>query len=836
MSALPVSIDANNEPTVSVLRRLAKVGGVQIVLSDAVRGRTTIALHDVTIGYALRRILVPLHLTFRTQGGAYVIQPATDETKLDTTTSASSIAFQVIAAGHAASVLRRVFPKATIAVDKSTNSIVVRASPDDLNSIRSIAQTLDIKNPTDPVTEIEPVRTIDAKAAVQTLESLFPKSGFSIASQRSILVRATPQDMTQIRLLLSGLDALPASAAKPMAFETVKIVHRSPKDIARAISLEAKYVRVAVAGAAVVLTGAPEDVAKARSLAVSLDLPPFNARYAQVYKIRTIDATSLADLLAKGFPTATIAADKALNVITVAATSDEQQRIADAIAQLDGNAASSPGGTAAPGAGGGNFEIVTLRSAVPSATGGAQQSTTDMATALNQAMQTLAPDLKISSLPNTGQIVLMGSQYSIGIGKNFLKALDIPQPLVVLDTVIMEMDVQTARNLGLELPQPIIATTFSELTPPLNANGQFQIQRLQTITRTPLSLTAELNLLIQDGTAQVLADPRITTLSGHTASIRAGDTIGILTTTGGGVGTIVTQQLQTFQTGVNLDITPIVDAEGGVTVALHPVVNSLSGILNGVPEISTRDTQTTVRLLDNQTLVIGGLIQEQDSKTVNKVPVLGDVPLVGGLFKNNNVSNTRNELVIVVTPHILKDGEQAAPMGSKIPNVPTPRPLPTLPAGTILPLIRSVASTAPAAAAARALAPPAEVKPSPGPTPAAFGATNTFTFGQAPANNFARATDAVQIFYVSFAPTVLSNNVPVNVAIVTTTNVAKLTVGPVGGSNAVQLTQTAPGQWQGSYKFNTIGLDGQQSTQLLVTASRADNIASTVRIPISIAQ
>ena len=838
LSASLVSIEANNEPTVSVLRRLAKVGHVEIIPSDAVQGRTKIELHDVTVDYALRRILAPLHLGFRIQAGSYVIQTLTVGDKLDSSAAASSIAFQVISADHAATILRQVFPKAIIAVDKATNSIVVRAVPDDLSSIRSIAQTLDIKNPTDPVAEIEFAHTVDAKAAVQTLKAMFPKAEFSIVGQRGILVRATPQDLTQIRQLLSGLDAPPTSTAKPTAYETVKIVHRTPKDIARAISLEVKDVRVSVAGTAVVFTGAPEDVAKAKTLAVSLDLPPFNARYAQVYKIRTVDATSLADVLAKGFPAATITADKALNAITAIATPDEQQRIADAISQLDGSPSSSPGGpTGAVAGGGGNFEIVTLRSAVPNATGGAQQSTTDTATALTQAMQTLAPDLKISPLPNTGQIVLMGSQYSIGIAKNFLKALDVPQPLVVLDTVVMELDIQTARNLGLELPQPIVATTFSELTPPLNANGQYQIQRLQTITRTPLSLTAELNLLIQDGTARVLADPRITTLSGHTASIRAGDTLGILTSTGGGVGTIVTQQLQTFQTGVTLDITPLVDTEGGITVALHPVVNSLSGIFNGVPEISTRDTQTTVRLMDNQSLVIGGLIQEQDSKTVNKVPVLGDIPVVGGLFKNNNVSNTRNELVIVVTPHVLKDGEQVAPMGSKVTSIPTPRPLPTVPPGTIVPLFHGSSGTGAQATVGPPQRGAAEVSmPTPAPTPSAFGATNTFVFGQAPSNNFARPTDAAQIFYASFAPTVLSNNTPVSVAVITTTNVTKVTVGPTGGSNAVPLAQTAPGKWQGVYKFSIAGLDPQQSTQLVVTASRADNIASTIRIPISISQ
>src|SRR6202011_1370534 len=106
---------------------------------------------------------------------------------------------------------------------------------------------------------------------------------------------------------------------------------------------------------------------------------------------------------------------------------------------------------------------------------------------------------------------------------------------------------------------------------------------------TALSVTAELHFLVQRGSARVLADPRVTTLSGRTASIRAGDTISILTTTGGGAGTVPTTQLQQFQTGVTLDITPVVNVGNFVTVTVHPTVNSLTGFTNNVPQISTRD-------------------------------------------------------------------------------------------------------------------------------------------------------------------------------------------------------------------------------------------------------
>ena len=182
--------------------------------------------------------------------------------------------------------------------------------------------------------------------------------------------------------------------------------------------------------------------------------------------------------------------------------------------------------------------------------------------------------------------------------------------------------------------------------------------QFQPLGRTPLSFGLSLNLLIQNGKGRVLADPRITTISGRTATIRAGDNIAILTTTGGGTGTVATTQLQTFQTGVTLDITPVVNAGNFITVALHPTVNSLAGISNGIPQIATRDTQTTVAMREDETLVIGGLIQDTTTRSDTKIPLLGDLPLVGRAFRNQSFNSSRNELIITVTPHIVTPGTQ----------------------------------------------------------------------------------------------------------------------------------------------------------------------------------
>ncbi|MDQ6826475.1 MAG: type II and III secretion system protein, partial [Candidatus Eremiobacteraeota bacterium] len=242
--------------------------------------------------------------------------------------------------------------------------------------------------------------------------------------------------------------------------------------------------------------------------------------------------------------------------------------------------------------------------------------------------------------------------------------------------------------------------------------------------------------------------------------------------------------------------------------------------------------QTTVNLQDNETLVIGGLIQDNSTRTENKLPLLGDLPLIGKLFRSSTVNNNRNELVIVVTPHVLGPGASATQPGPPLPVPPTPAPLPTIPPAR--PIMVSP-STAPAGSRSPQSPSPSLEPVAPEPTPSAFANTNTYTYGQTPTNTFAGPTDPVQIFYATFSPTVLQNGTLVQVYAITTTNVNNLSIGYSG--NTTSLAQISPGKWQASYNFNTVGLPvGQHNVQLTLTAKRIDGPSASVAVPISIAQ
>ncbi len=772
-----------------------------------------------------------------------------------------------IPATRAAVVLRKLFPGTRISIEPNANALIVVATPATIASMQGVLTGIDVRSPIAPAVDAIALQFLTPAEAVARLRPLFPSAHIEAGPHRTLLLRATPQQLTQIHTIVASIDtAEPAKAAmvRPTSSaEAFHIMQASSRDVARYLTEALPGARVTLAGSSVLVVGSTAAILRARKLVAELDVPPAGTRYSEVYRIKSVDASSVADLLRRSFPDITVEVDKDVNALSILATQTEQRRIADAIVQLDTAPAGaynpmSTGGGAETVAGNG-FEIYTLRAALPGLNGNASTSANDIATTVTQALGSTAPDLHITVAATSQQLILTGSPNSIAMARDLIGQLDVAQKLVVLDTQILEVDETVAKDLGLSFPTPLISTTFSEVVP-TDANGNtLRIGGVQPITRTPLSLGLQLGLLVRDGTARVLADPRITTVSGRTATIRAGDTIAVETTAGGGAGTVATTQIQTFQTGVTLDITPIVNAGGYVSVTLHPSVNSETAIINGIPQISTRDTQTTVALQEDQTLIIGGLIQQTDQRTDTKIPVLGDLPLVGHVFRDNNISNQRNELIITVTPHIVTIGDKGSfrnqpPSGTFAPPgiVTTPTPLPTLPPNTQLPGARSVLTpaplpvySAPPPVATMRPSPVQQIAPTPSPTPTILGSPaamasatpipslNMFTYGSVPQNNFANATDPVQIFYATFTPTVLSRNAVVTINAVTTTNAQQVTL--TYGTFTQQLSQSNPGQWQARFQIAPMSLPAPPANvSLTLSAGRTYGSSQSIVVPVSV--
>jgi pilus assembly protein CpaC len=181
--------------------------------------------------------------------------------------------------------------------------------------------------------------------------------------------------------------------------------------------------------------------------------------------------------------------------------------------------------------------------------------------------------------------------------------------------------------------------------------------------------TVFLDLLKQQNLGRLLAEPNLVTTSGQKASFLAGGEFPIPVPQSG-VGGAATITIEYKKYGVQLDFTPTVLNEGKIAVKVHPIVseldyaNSITTSSYVVPGLRTREMDTHVEVMDGQTFAIAGLLQDASRNVINKFPVLGDIPILGVLFRSTNYQRNETELVTLVTPHLVKP---MAPGAARLP-------------------------------------------------------------------------------------------------------------------------------------------------------------------------
>jgi general secretion pathway protein D len=253
-------------------------------------------------------------------------------------------------------------------------------------------------------------------------------------------------------------------------------------------------------------------------------------------------------------------------------------------------------------------------------------------------------------------IWLRGSPDEIARLKAMIAMIDIPVDSVILETQMVELTETGSRDLGIDFT---------------NANGQIAVATLQTGQFIPPGIPtgkrlssaqfqAALYAEIRKGNGRIVSKPRIAAQSGSTAKIITGDALPILTAiTLSGVNG-VSQQVQYVNVGVTLQIAPRVSADGFVTSHVYAVVSSVTGFSQGYPTISQRQAETSATVRDGDSFVIGGLTQDENITNKGKIPILGDIPILGEAFKNTHNTRSKTELYIIVTPHIVhRVGSQA---------------------------------------------------------------------------------------------------------------------------------------------------------------------------------
>jgi type IV pilus assembly protein PilQ len=286
------------------------------------------------------------------------------------------------------------------------------------------------------------------------------------------------------------------------------------------------------------------------------------------------------------------------------------------------------------------------------------------------------PPTNVRVIKEQNALLISGTSEDIVTAKEFLNTIDIPTPQVRVDAVIVEFKdnldkefaIRTGRDNRLKessynlTPFPDHSKYPNTQNFEAGVSGKFLNEILRGINLPTLmniipdDLFSILRFLESQNKAKVLAQPTILTLNGNKASIDVSETQYFKVITG--TGENQTSQFRPIKFGITLDITPWISQSGQITAEITPnVSNSDKTNDEGYPNVSARSITTTVRLNDGETLILGGLIKNQESEYSYKVPFLGSIPIIGALFRHSGKTRSKSNLVVFITPHIMTDKE-----------------------------------------------------------------------------------------------------------------------------------------------------------------------------------
>jgi type IV pilus assembly protein PilQ len=280
---------------------------------------------------------------------------------------------------------------------------------------------------------------------------------------------------------------------------------------------------------------------------------------------------------------------------------------------------------------------------------------------LEKIMPKSVPADNIKVIKEQNAILITGTVDDINLVKTFLDKIDVPTPQVLLEVVVVEYNRGKDSEFGIAPG----STNYGSLN--ANAHGELDgvTQRFKQggfegfIGLLPQKFDLTLRALEAKNKAKVLAMPKVTTLNGNKAELRVSRTSYYQVNSYNIKDGFQNLDFRTIDDGITIEITPWVTKHGEVNVSINPSIKTAEQAPAGAPPpITNRAVITNVRLMDGETLALGGLINSKEDNRREFVPILGSIPVLGYLFSWRKSLTQTTELVIYVTPHILPPDDQ----------------------------------------------------------------------------------------------------------------------------------------------------------------------------------
>lgn len=552
------------------------------------------------------------------------------------------------------------------------------------------------------VTEVIRLKTIDAAQAVETLRPLISKEGALTANKsgNSLVVVDYVDNLRRIRSLVATIDRDSTTS------QTVMLDHAGAREIATALTQlvpaageggRSLATVVAVDSAnAVLMRGDATTLARMAAMARQLDAKAALGGEIKVVWLDYADSAALVPVLERliggqggGEVASASAAPVSLGGVGGNATSTAGTQGSTGQAAATGGTSTSPIGATSGGLGNGPIKLANGRG-----------------------------NATITRYPGANAIIIAAPADEQRRLSEVIRQLDIPQEQVLVEAIIVEISNSVARELGVQMlfgggDKPFAVTNYSNSSPNIidiagglladNLDQTTTVINGDTVTTTTNSTAGDLlkqnaaskilaargaytgfltdlgnntylgaliNAVQTDKNSNILSTPHITTNNNVPASILFGQEIPVSTgealSSGNFSDTFRTIQRQNV--GIELDVTPQINAGNMIRLDLRQEVSSIAGTVSSKSDeliINKREIKTTVTVGDREIVALGGLLDDNESRTLEKVPLLGDIPVIGELFKSRGRSRLKTNLMVFIRPTILRNAADRAALAAR---------------------------------------------------------------------------------------------------------------------------------------------------------------------------
>ena len=280
------------------------------------------------------------------------------------------------------------------------------------------------------------------------------------------------------------------------------------------------------------------------------------------------------------------------------------------------------------------------------------------------ALRVVLDARRVSPLTANNAIMIKDTPERVAAAARLIAAIDKARPEVIVDVELLEVDRTHLLEYGLQIASPGSPGINGSVTVASDANNTLTLENLKNLSAKDILFTnlpgLYYRLLKSDTSTRVLANPQLRSSEGIKASAKFGDQIPIPVTTFSPIATggVPQQPVTSYNyqnVGVNIDIIPRTHHDADVTLQLSIAVTAVSGTgFGGLPTLANREINNQIRLRDGETSLLAGLIRDDERRSLDGIPGLSDVPVVGRLFTHSQKTSNQTDIVLTLTPHIVR--------------------------------------------------------------------------------------------------------------------------------------------------------------------------------------